>query len=468
MHAKPNKPSVSVLLGIVLLLCASCSSSDDKSSDDATPRGTAADVARGALMADHIYFQFAVYILPNANTEPMLAVETLLSNRFALFNKAEASDVVPAQMTVAVRLEKDAIANYAPPDLEYLQRFGRGLSSEQAEQLQASKSVVIFDFSLPKDRLWEGSRSACDLVVALAHQVDGLIWDEQTREVFAADHWELKRLANWNEVVPNVSKHTVIHAYSTGEHVRAITLGMSKFGLPDIVVDGFSWSLNRNMGNLINLLAQSMAEGAAVSSGRDFELDLKAIENSGVRQPQVESLMSNATGVARLVLDSGVREEGDPENRLLEIVFDRYDGPDVYAKQEALLAAFFGWEDSYNSVEHDEELLAASRRAREKLPALRSDFANGLAPGEYVLVKAPFDTPDDGHEWMWVEVMAWEGGRIRGLLKNEPYNIPDLHGGQEVTVLESEIFDYIRQFPDGTHEGNETGQLISKENAGER
>ena len=63
---------------------------------------------------------------------------------------------------------------------------------------------------------------------------------------------------------------------------------------------------------------------------------------------------------------------------------------------------------------------------------------------------------------MWVEVMSWRGNEIKGLLKNEPYNIPDLKGGSEVVVNEDEVFDYIRTYPDGRSEGNETAELIMK------
>ena len=43
--------------------------------------------------------------------------------------------------------------------------------------------------------------------------------------------------------MPDLSKHLVIHAYQKGELVRAITLGMEKFGLPDLVIDQSSRSL---------------------------------------------------------------------------------------------------------------------------------------------------------------------------------------------------------------------------------
>ena len=113
-------------------------------------------------------------------------------------------------------------------------------------------------------------------------------------------------------------------------------------------------------------------------------------------------------------------------------------------------------------VNHDQAILAASKQAKEKLPQLRRDFNAGLEPGEYIYVKAPFETPDDGTEWMWVEVMRWNDGEILGLLKNEPVYIPDLRGGSEVRVDEADVFDYIRYFADGSEEGNETGKLIQQ------
>ena len=63
---------------------------------------------------------------------------------------------------------------------------------------------------------------------------------------------------------------------------------------------------------------------------------------------------------------------------------------------------------------------------------------------------------------MWIEVTKWEGEKVKGLLKNEPFNIPKLHGGQIVEIDESKIFDYIRRLPDGTQTGNETGAILEK------
>ena len=51
---------------------------------------------------------------------------------------------------------------------------------------------------------------------------------------------------------------------------------------------------------------------------------------------------------------------------------------------------------------------------------------------------------------------------LRGLLRNQPFNIPDLKAGMEVFVRQEEVFDYLHVLPDGTREGNETGKLIEK------
>jgi len=259
-----------------------------------------------------------------------------------------------------------------------------------------------------------------------------------------------------------VAKHITIHAYSTGEFVRAISLGMVKFGLPDVVVEDFSWSANRHIGHLINFFTQAMAEGARIEKDGEYDLDLKSLDNEDVREPQIKSLMAHATARAQLTLREGVHEDGDPRNRLIALSFERYPGADKHARQDAMVAALFGWQDAIKKVKHNAELEAASKRAREQLPALRTAFLEGFPPGEYLQLKAPFDVPGGGHEYMWVEVTTWDGEKIKGLLKNEPFNIPKLHGGQIVEIQQGTVFDYIRRLADGTQTGNETGKILEK------
>lgn len=442
----------------------SCSRNSDAPPPDAV-HGTSESgesFPAGNLMDDRISFEFAIYYLPKPSQDPIAEIDRLLKDKFPSLKRVEKIDDKSKDRELLIRLDEDPKSDYAPPGMEMLQRFGRGIGREQAEALQNTEQAIILDFAHPKEHVWEGLRSASELTDMLARSTGGLIWDEATREVFSPDAWKERRLADWKEEMPNVSKHTVIHAYKKDEYVRAVTLGMEKFGLPDVVVENFPWSMNNNMGNLVVMFTQAIAEQPVLQQTGEFDLNFKAIKNSAVREAQSEDLKPNATSVARLVLKKGTWEEGDPQNRLIEIAFDRGDGPDPHAKQDQIIGEAFGWEDEPTPVKHDEEIDVAIQRARANLPALKAEFSKGLAPGEFIQLKAPFDRPDGGNEWMWVEVSSWQGDKIEGLLKNEPYSIPTLHAGQVVEVSEAEVIDYIRRHPDGSSEGNETGKVIEK------
>jgi uncharacterized protein YegJ (DUF2314 family) len=116
---------------------------------------------------------------------------------------------------------------------------------------------------------------------------------------------------------------------------------------------------------------------------------------------------------------------------------------------------------AFKSVLHTEPVLAASRRARDRLRAeLKPRFIAGLSSGEQLMVKAPFMTPAGGREWMWVRVSRWQGPRIHGVLENDPVHVRDLKAGAHVDVLEEDVLDYLFFRGDGAREGNETGALM--------
>lgn len=450
VNSKNKNPLVVIVMFIGLLPMFTSAASKPKA------------IPAGSPMADSIQYQFAVYFLPQSVKDPLAILKQQLGSQQSRFKLVDQLPDVATVPVLQAIVETDVQKKYSPPTLDAIKYSARGLTKAQAEQLQQSQQALILNFSYPKQYVWVGLHEATTLLEDIARQSGGMLWDEMTRQIFTPDEWHKSRLTDWHKGVPVISSHITIHAYKDGEFIRAISLGMQKFGLPDVVVDNFSWSMNRSMGNIINLFTQVMAEGATFNKVGEFDLDIKAINHPTVRDSHIDSLSDNATGVARLSFQQGVWEEGDPYNRLIHITFNRYDGNDEHARQDAMITSLFGAEDSVSYINHNDELLAASKKAKEKLPALRSIFNAGLQPGEYIQVKAPFETPDGGNEWMWVEISHWSATTIKGLLKNEPYHIPDLHAGQMVTVKQQDVFDYIRQYPDGTREGNETGVIIQK------
>ncbi|MGQ0602580.1 MAG: DUF2314 domain-containing protein [Anaerolineales bacterium] len=415
----------------------------------------------GGLIQEYIAFQFAIFYLPTPSADPLVTLSQFLNRWFFQFHQVD--KVYPAtRPQISARVLKDVKKSYTPPDLDSLRYLSRGLDHNQAYALQNSEQALVLDFGCPKEMAWDGLKTASQLIGAIAHETEGLIWDAETRLLFTPDHWDEQRINSWTESVPDLSKNIVVHLYKHGDYVRAVSLGMTKFGLPDIVINHVSWSLGDSMVNLITMFAQILAEGVEIGSSGEFNLEIETIRNSSVRQHQIAHLKPNARAKAELWLQEGNWEPGDPDNRLIEIAFDKYDGSDLHSRQTKMIGDLFGWEESFVHAEHDDELLAASRRARDKLPSLRQTFTAGLKPGEFIQVKAPFQTPDGNDEWMWVEVISWKSDKIRGLLKNEPINVPGLYAGQVVEISENTLFDYLVTFPDGSQAGNETGEILAK------
>ncbi len=407
-----------------------------------------------------VFFQYAIYLLPGYEGDPVATATALIENNYSQFAIVESLDEPLQQPVIGLFLLNDVKQQYVAPDLQSIGYFGRGVTREQALAVQETDDALVINFAYPIRFGNTAFHDALELMEALALEHSSLIWDEATRQVFSREAWRELRLDSWNDGVFSIQDHITIHAYKNGEFVRAITLGMEKFGLPDIVVNDFGWSSSRPMGNLINLVAQTLLEGGDIGDDLSLVVDIGQLKHAPTREELEASLLENASGRLTLYLKPAVPEEGDPDKYLLAIRFDNVDGLSVQEQQDELLGKLFGWEDSIVYVDHNKKILEASERARKKLPELRRDFNAGLEPGEFIHVKAPFATPDGGNEWMWVEVIEWDGSRIRGLLENEPFNVPDLRGGEEVIVNEEDLFDYIRFFPDGTEEGNETGALI--------
>jgi len=431
----------------------------------ATTGAVAADdvvVANGPAMDAGTTLEIAIYYPTPPAAEPMAALRARLAapGMPRLANKIDAK--APAPIVDAHRIAHAGSA-YKPPSLDSLKYLGHGLTPEQGKALASADDAFVMRFAYPaKDRLAVLHRAQV-LAEEVARDTHGLLWDDDTREAFSLDAWHDKRVLGWEGELPDVAKHTVIHFYRDGQTYRAVTLGMGKFGEPDLVIEDMLASDARSLGNVINIVAQALVEGAHTDASGQLVLRLQQSRHSGVNQWEGENLKANARRTATVRLVQGVKQEGDADNRLVRIAFDRQDGPDEHSRQSALSAALFGSEDRVSQIRHDAKLLAARDAARAKLPALRDTFNRGLAPGEYIDVKAPFATDGGGREWMWVEVRAWHGDRIEGTLQNEPDDVKRLRVGQDVVVSQAELFDYLFRHADGRVEGNTTGAAIAEQ-----
>lgn len=86
-----------------------------------------------------------------------------------------------------------------------------------------------------------------------------------------------------------------------------------------------------------------------------------------------------------------------------------------------------------------EAMEAAMAKARETWPEALAHFQQG---GE-LSVKFPFATRTGGKEHIWITVQSVDGDVVRGVLANDPLNIPDRKLGSKVECQLPELSDWL-------------------------
>ncbi|HYQ45470.1 MAG TPA: DUF2314 domain-containing protein [Polyangiaceae bacterium] len=418
--------------------------------------------AAGSLVAAQYQFRAAIYHAHAPSVDVHAVVKRLAGERFSLVaDDAAAKQAAGASIVVTT----PAIADFAPPDKAHLAHFARGLSARDEDALRASQAVTVVTFRGPGQLATTQYRTALELMTALVGELGGYPWDEDTRLVYTAESWK-RLLENWQGNEPRIPDHVMFHAYRDEELVRIVSLGMLKFGLPDLAINQVAAGRSTSMGSLANVVCQTLLEKGRLDGAGRLATSIDDLKHEAYKAELIADLEDNAKRRVELQLAVAKREEGDADNRLLEIVFPG-SVKSLQERQSAVVSELFGAHDSMVYVQHDRSLEAASARARQKALAIGKRYANGPPDGEQLQVKAPFETSAGGTEWMWVEVVRWHGDQIDGILRNDPFDVPTLKDGSRVAVQANEIFDYILSKADGSQEGNETGELLeAREKAG--
>jgi uncharacterized protein YegJ (DUF2314 family) len=336
------------------------------------------------------------------------------------------------------------------------------LTEQETKALEVSDRAIQIVFFGTSDQVSQKQQKINELVYQITNKKKVIIVDVSTFQFFNTDQWKQMRVDPFSQMPLNIANQVVIHTYREKEFCRAVTLGMNKFCLPEISIKNFPCSDQNTYGSLINATIQTLFEHPFINADSTLTIKLEAIGNKNLREFLLSDIKENASKVARIKLKHVEREEGDNYATQLLISFEDENFSSPQEEGNSIVTSLFGAEDSLMYTSHDDELLNASARARQRFPELKKLFNNGLEPGYSIMVKIPFETDEGGNEWMWVEVTKWSNDDMKGILQNDPFEIKDLKAGALIDFFESDIFDYILSKPDGSFEGNETGEILER------
>jgi hypothetical protein len=405
----------------------------------------AAEGKKAAPDPNGIYFQFAIYYAPKPKEDPLKEATRIFDEDFAT-RLTYRTGVVRLTEGAYVEFREAKPEDYAPPNVDYLEHKGFGLTPKQSTQLQDSSTVLVLDFFVVRPKDYDYIVAANELALAVASATEGFIWDEETRELFSSKSWSNVRLPVKSFVFANTS----MHAYQLpSKNYRTVSFGMRKLGAPDVMITEFTTPFWEPVSEMMRFLVYQIAAAGPLNSKRSW---------TGEELKVILKLNAPAKEIPRLALIPAPSEPGDPRNTILTVDFLEYPGKTYEEKQAYAIDRYFRPGGGLIDVWRErEKLMELSEQARERLKSKKDLLAKGLDEKEQLLVKAFHQ-----EAYRWVRLDDWRGNALSG---NE---IPDVdaHGrvpaqpGDPITVALDQVFDYLHVHPDGREEGNETGKFI--------
>ena len=355
------------------------------------------------------------------------------------------------------------------PSREILQAFGMGETEERrlAEFTHAVNVVSSGSMQHAGIALW------CTIAAAraLAQAFEGVILDFEIGRLLDVDSHGERIPA---EAVFHVQEHILIPSSVNKRGVAWMTtLGMGRFGLPNLQITEAPPDLVDLLSTVINTVAHELVITVMKLNSDSEETQTGFSIADGMRVSQKSVAL--ALDMEPEEPEAGVRGwtmiglEYQPKKRNQE-AFINLVAPEGFRSDKgvwlhSLLTDLFGTEDTLRHVDHDSGAMQeAHERAVAELPAVKQRFQDGLETGETLFVKYGFDVPgEDFHEFMWLTVNTWQGDHLQAQLANDPDYRRDLQAGQTIELRDEDVYDWLLTGPNDEAEGGYTADVVREE-----
>jgi len=329
---------------------------------------------------------------------------------------------------------------FGVPDAEYIESYG--VDVDRPERLTASQSVVLAWFAGPRSDAQVTLAVAVKAFANAAASSNGWVEDLDTQRVYGKAAWSAMDAAG------TLTDWFIVEDNSEAEQDnRLVTRGLRRFGDAELVIAHVAPDAAEDAAQVMNAVANTLHLAPATQS------------------PTGEITVSVQTDLVRgeATLESTSPLAGDPEAPLFAIHFvgqvvaeadigapEAPPAPPVAVVTPTTLA---------EAQAAPTTLAEAQAAMRQRLGAVRTAFVAGLPTGARLAVSVPFNCPDGSREYLWVDVNSWQSTRLSGRVISVPTRTRTVQQGQDVTVDQAAVFDYLLKNEDGTREGNTVAEF---------
>ncbi len=332
------------------------------------------------------------------------------------------------------------------------------LTSEEKASLDRRPVAVVVRTRGPGAPDHLPARTAFAVTTALAESLSALIYDETLRRIEP-----LRELAKRVITAPLgepvlTQRHLVVQLYRQDDGTaRLLTLGMARFGSPDLSLRGATMADATELALVLDAAAAKVAAG---TSKLPLTVSLEDVARIAGTTPSALAKDPSRSQPVALDAFEPPRTEGDPDNEMAELLPPGGPGAESWAQ---VITSLFQKAPQVAFTAFDEELQKLATRARKELPSALARFQKGEGA---LFVKAPFPVSatnaDAGSEWMWIDVKRCDAKACTGVLTNTPAFATSFAEGKPATTKRSEIADWLLRLPDGGAEGGESIRVIER------
>ena len=343
------------------------------------------------------------------------------------------------------------------PSLQALQYFGRGFDQAKADNIMDSNYSVSFIGVGPFDKNHALLKSITICIDDLAKKYNAFVYDVADSLIFTSEAFTNIRA---NEISQGYfsSSQFGVRAYRVEEGVRSVSMGLEKFGQPNLAIENFSEHHMGYIDKLFTLVIQHVIESDEKVLPGSISIDIKNISNPVIQKNMHSSVVQNGTGKATLVLKKTVPFDGDP-SELLAISFENPPGDSLWVEQAKLLRSVFGRDREISNVPDSVSLETAIESAKMRAKDILEEGHALEKDGMRLLVAVALE---ETKEVIWVEVIEWEGVKGKGILLSNPIHTKSLSSGMKYEFKYASIMDFKLYGSDGIVEQGGVDELARK------
>jgi uncharacterized protein DUF2314 len=319
------------------------------------------------------------------------------------------------------------------------------LSPAEREQVHQKTTAVVVRAQGPALREQIAARTAFAAAAALADALDGFVYDEASRRIDSSRDFVERRVTAALGEAAFAPRQIVVQLYRQEDGTaRALTLGMARYGSPDLIARGSRMADGPLLVSVLNAVASQIVDG---KNAAPITLGLEDVARANRQKPAELAKDPAASKAVRLDVVEPERAEGDPDNEIVEIVPEG--GPSRTSWDE-VLSSLFAKPREVVAAPIDSELAA---RARRGLPAAIRRFEHGDGA---LYLKGPFPIPPDARadggpvtEYLWIAVASCDERSCKGSLSNSPAYADNLAAGKTTGMARTDVVDWVIRLRDG-------------------